>query len=532
MIQWQAAPNLPSGMLHPQVAVTPTTVFVGGGVSKKGMLDIYAFDLRTQTWSTLPSNSVMVFGMCMFRETLITVGGGTAQGLTNKAFSLDPNSKILKWEEFEPMGHARMALTAVSSRNFVVALGGAVWVVGKKDPTPVKTTEVYHSSTKQWQRVSDIPYPCASMSSTVHNDVCYLMGDIEADQRRKVLCVDLLQFALPCTPLEGSCSTLPELILSRGSSSSDSCLSPSLSLSPYPSPSHVTQPESMAAIYEQATTSSDDAFAKPSMEREGVANSSPPSFDGFVQVHATSPAALQQLPMTPPPKRHAHSTADGDPKPVSDNAASATAPPPISQSTADANLAATSTNNNAPSVHLSHSPVNAISTNDSISTSSFPPPSSPLNSASSHLGSPSSAFYQPFLGHLHPIAEQNCVSSKSVPDLDKLPRLKTPYYFYQRAPENSKWFTLSPPLTENGCILGINDNVITLGGFLNGELSRATLLYSKKSNRWLKVRGADIPKAVEGCTCAMLKTGEIILIGGEDAYGEYSSNVFVGSRPA
>jgi len=528
-------------MLHPQVAVTPTTVFVGGGVSEKGMLDIYAYDLCTQTWSTLPSNSVMVFGMCMFRDKLITVGGGTVQGLTSRAFSLDPRAEALEWEEFAPMGCARMALTAVSSRNFVVALGGAVWVVGKKDPTPVKTTEVYHCSTKQWQRVRDIPYPCASMSSTVLNNVCYLMGDIEADERRKVLCVDLLQFALPTTPIEGSFSALPELLLSRGSSSSESCSSPSLSISPYPSPSHVahpTHPENMAAIYEEDAPSCDDTFVNASSSSMGVSNSKPPSFDGFIQIPVAFPLTFQQLPMAPPPKRHAHSTTDSDPKAVSDNAASATTPPPPSQSSTDAKLIAAGTDSTS-SAHLSHSPVNAVlsaSTNSYVATPSFAPTSlaSPLNSASSHLltSSSSSFHHQPFPGQLHPITEQAAVCSKSVPDLDKLPRLKTPYYFYQRASEDSKWFTIPPPPTENGCVLDINDNIISLGGFLNGELCRTTFLYSKLGSRWLKVLGADIPKAVEGSTCAVLKTGEIILVGGEDAYGNYSSNVFIGSRPA
>ncbi len=497
-------------------------------MSRTGMLDIYAYDFRSgsRNWRTLPCNNVMVFGMCMFRDRLMTVGGGTSEGLTDKVYSLDPSAatNMQEWEEFEPMACARMALSAVSSSNFIVALGGAVWVVGKKDPTPINTVEVYHASTKQWQQVSDIPYPCASMSTTVMNNVCYLMGDINTEERRKVLCVDLLQFSLPVTPPEGSFVSIDLPSRHSSSSASESCSSPSLILSPYPSPMHEAHPANMAAAA-AAAIESNDAFVDVSDCNGGNEFQSQGS-NQVPHITITSPQRLHhQQPFLLSIHTDDHHQAMNSAK-ASDSVTSTTTP--ISSSDKDAKVP-------TPIVRLSHSPVNAVPSHalkNCIPPSSprtpSPLPSSSSSSSTSHMifSSSSSSSSSTHLVHQPHVEE---MYSKSMPNLDKMPRVKTLYYFYPRASGHSHWFTVPPPPTVNGCVLGINDHLLSFGGIHNGSVCKTMFLYSAQTNQWMKVVGGDIPCALEGSSCSLLKSGEIILVGGEDSNEEYSSRVYIGS---
>lgn len=180
-VRWKRVQSLPNKMLQPQIVPTKDVVYVGGGLGNTSTLSMcaFAYKIAEDAWKTLPETPTALFGMCSFRNSLITVGGVCEDGITGKVYRL--NEAKERWEEFLPaMPTQRFSLSVFSADSVLIACGGGKWGDGEDTPSPCSVVEVYRHKRKAWFSASNLPRPSAAMSSTVIGGVCYLLGDTES----------------------------------------------------------------------------------------------------------------------------------------------------------------------------------------------------------------------------------------------------------------------------------------------------------------------------------------------------------------
>ena len=150
------------------------------------MLNIYAYSIPNDTWRTLIKTNTILFGMCVFRGNLLTIGGGCEDGLTGKVFSLREQEPQSYWEESLPaMRTERFSLSVfTNSDSTIVACGGGTWMVGDDTPHASSIVEVYNGESNLWFQARALPRPCAAMSSTSFGQTCYLFGNVHPGENQ------------------------------------------------------------------------------------------------------------------------------------------------------------------------------------------------------------------------------------------------------------------------------------------------------------------------------------------------------------
>jgi len=93
----------------------------------------------------------------------------TWQDITNRAFSLDPESG--KWTELRPVPgpSGRIAASAAGAHDFVYLLGGYT-VAGNGEETSVRSVEMYVPQREVWYRGTDMPIPLDDSVVGVYRD--------------------------------------------------------------------------------------------------------------------------------------------------------------------------------------------------------------------------------------------------------------------------------------------------------------------------------------------------------------------------
>lgn len=194
-VTWTRVQSLPNKMLQPQVVPTKGgVVYVGGGLGNSCMLSLcaFAYDVASDTWRMLPWTPTTLFGMCIFEDSVTTIGGVGENGITGNVYRLNEAEK--KWEASLPaMPTGRFSLSVFSTDSALVACGGGVWHDGDATPTPCSVVEVYRRETKSWQLASALPRPCAAMSSSAIGTTCYLLGDTDSEDRVGPMYADIAE---------------------------------------------------------------------------------------------------------------------------------------------------------------------------------------------------------------------------------------------------------------------------------------------------------------------------------------------------
>lgn len=183
-------------MLQPQVVPTADTVYVGGGLGNTCTYStfVFAYSIAADTWKVLPETDAALFGMCIFKKSLVTIGGVCGDGITGKVYRLDETKK--EWVEFLPaMPTGRFSLSVFSTDAILVACGGGRWGDGEDMPAPCSTVEVYREESNSWLSANMLPRPSASMSSTLIGSTCYLLGDGESEDRHGPMYADIAEIA-------------------------------------------------------------------------------------------------------------------------------------------------------------------------------------------------------------------------------------------------------------------------------------------------------------------------------------------------
>ncbi len=190
---------MPSKMLHPQVVPKGDTVFVGGGLGRDCMLNIYAYSISDDSWRTLTKTNAILFGMCIFRGDLLTIGGGCEEGLTGKVYTLREEEGESNWEErLPPMQTERFSLSIFTDGNSTIAAcGGGTWLIGKDNPHATSIVEVYSGESNVWFQAKPLPRPCAAMSSTTVGQTCYMFGNVDPNENQGPICAKMSEIMNP-----------------------------------------------------------------------------------------------------------------------------------------------------------------------------------------------------------------------------------------------------------------------------------------------------------------------------------------------
>ena len=154
---------------------------MGGGATEEAEDRYHVFQYNTSRdeWIRLPSHPVCYFAMAHITGNLITAGGGTPGGATDKVYRFKEVSQ--EWEEFlKPMPTARFYPSVATTQSAIIASGGATDARDGK-PVACATVEVYSSETSQWYTADPLPAPCGGMSSVTIAGTCYLLGGGDAN---------------------------------------------------------------------------------------------------------------------------------------------------------------------------------------------------------------------------------------------------------------------------------------------------------------------------------------------------------------
>ena len=145
----------------------------GGHTDGHDDYKVFLYNKTENNWSDLPPCTVRWFGLALFKNTLITVGG-QRQSPTTKVMALSADSK--RWEKLiPPMLTARHSLSVITTSTAIIAAGGTS--SGVLIGNCIATVEIYSDNTSQWYTAEPLPAPREDMSSVVIGDFCYLMGD-------------------------------------------------------------------------------------------------------------------------------------------------------------------------------------------------------------------------------------------------------------------------------------------------------------------------------------------------------------------
>ena len=88
---------------------------------------------------------------------------------------------------------------------------------------------------------------------------------------------------------------------------------------------------------------------------------------------------------------------------------------------------------------------------------------------------------------------------------------------------SAQWSTLPDAPLENSTAIAVHGSLLAVGGSHGGQRSSAIHVYDQEKNAWSKV--GDLPTEREDCACCLLPRGDILVAGGQDHTGKWTSRM-------
>ena len=176
---------------YPGAVVVKGKVYIGGGwaSSDKHKRTVMEYDPYRDEWTMLPQYSHTHFGMAVWKDHLILVGG--IHVTTKEQSSIVGVLDDAVWKHpFLPMPTARRSPTVVTSDNrWLVVIGGKC----KDDGTQLSDIEVLDTTTDCWYKCEPLPQPLSHGSAATIGSTCYILGgfSIGGSPSKKVFSVPL-----------------------------------------------------------------------------------------------------------------------------------------------------------------------------------------------------------------------------------------------------------------------------------------------------------------------------------------------------
>ena len=87
----------------------------------------------------------------------------------------------------------------------------------------------------------------------------------------------------------------------------------------------------------------------------------------------------------------------------------------------------------------------------------------------------------------------------------------------------AQWRTFSDAPLESSTAIAVHGSLLAVGGSHDRQRSSAIHVYDQEKNAWNKV--GDLPTERQDCACCLLPSGEILVAGGEDRNGNWTSRM-------
>lgn len=171
---WHDRQPMPTSRLGPASAVLDNRLYVIGGLSYHGVLDLcQVYDPLTDTWHQIDFMPTRrAYASAVDYQGKIYVLGGEALGQrTSIVHSYDP--QLDRWSQLEPLPSGR-------SRFGAGVLDGKIYTFGgyQTDGAIYR----YEINSNEWQQIGMLPKAHFGMSVTVHNGLFYIIGGSHPDE--------------------------------------------------------------------------------------------------------------------------------------------------------------------------------------------------------------------------------------------------------------------------------------------------------------------------------------------------------------
>jgi hypothetical protein len=172
-LTWREVKRAPCGMERwCDAVVDGNTVYV----IKGGTVNIYSYDVTSDSWSQLPDCVHKDSSMTVIKGWLTTVGGGYYPNYSQELFSLTGNGRGRRWtRQFPPMPTKRGSTTSLCTETTLIVAGGF------GEGGDLSTVEVMDTETHQWSTATDLPKSMYRASATVCGDQLYMLGGVEGE---------------------------------------------------------------------------------------------------------------------------------------------------------------------------------------------------------------------------------------------------------------------------------------------------------------------------------------------------------------
>ena len=176
--------DLPVAMTHHHIVRIGSTIYCGGGYAHKNSTSrlLFQYNPKQDTWSQLPICPTVNFGLTQLDGKLVTVGG-------RRLDRIIPINDVHVFQESEtwensiipPLPTARMYPTAFNYKSTIVVSGGVThWHTDNKLKTYTTAVEVFQTKTFQWHHAEPLPVGHCSMSCSIVDGTCFLIGGVES----------------------------------------------------------------------------------------------------------------------------------------------------------------------------------------------------------------------------------------------------------------------------------------------------------------------------------------------------------------
>lgn len=174
---WKCCADIPIGMKGAQGVFFNNELHIGGGHTGNSVTDstVFKYNPTLDIWDSLPQSPLKWFGMTVFNQQLVIVGGrevgNQKQQNTNKIASWDEDNQTWNFS-VPPMTFARVSPVVFSYNGYLVAAGGEK---GSLD----FNAEVLDSHTKRWIIATSLPVNCFPHTSAVNVKSWFLLSEYD-----------------------------------------------------------------------------------------------------------------------------------------------------------------------------------------------------------------------------------------------------------------------------------------------------------------------------------------------------------------
>ena len=187
-LKWKRGQYMPLGMANSQAVVIDANVYIGGGGSRGTML---VYKILTGSWEILPPYENRFFGIAAMNNQLVLVGGrNLSSGRTDNVLGVWDEGSQTWTHPFSEMPTSRHSTSVVSYQRWLVVAGGI-----DGSGSYVTKVELLDTHSKQWYEGSPLPKECSLISSTIDENVWFLLNGHSFRQANKhvfSVCLDEL----------------------------------------------------------------------------------------------------------------------------------------------------------------------------------------------------------------------------------------------------------------------------------------------------------------------------------------------------